>query len=100
MATTGFEIPWLQFLVGGLLFWFPGLTWTWALAPTLSWPQRLPVSLVAAFTIEPGFMMALNLLFGVPIRLDTTAYLAAALGMGGITLWLFRVRERFEPKNA
>lgn len=79
-------------LAGGLaglaLFLFPGLAWTLALAPGLGWPRALALSLVAAFTVAPAALFALNLLFDVPIRLATIAFLCVALGMAGISFHL------------
>lgn len=80
----------LQVILGGALFWFPGLTWTWALVPQLPWQHRIPLSVVAAFTIEPGALMALHLLFAVPITLATGAYLSAALGTAGLVVLVRR----------
>lgn len=81
-----------QMLLGGALFWAPGLTWAWAFLPEAPWSQRLPLSIVLAFTLTPAAMFLLNLVLGVPIRLATTAFLAVTLALLG----LLAVLRRYE----
>lgn len=77
---------WGQILVGGALFWFPGLAWSWALIGDLGPSRWVPLSIVLAFTVQPFTMLLANLLFGLPVQLGTTATLSAALGLAGLAV--------------
>lgn len=66
------------------LFLFPGFAWAFALGRDLPLASRLALGPVLAFTVAPAVTFTLNLLFDVPIRLDTIAFLSAALGMAGV----------------
>lgn len=84
---------WPQLLIGGGLFWLPGLAWAWALTRELGPALWLPISIVLAFTVQPFTMLLVNLLFGVPIQLGTTVTLSVALAMAGLAVGL---RERVQ----
>lgn len=71
-------------LLGLALFLFPGMAWSWAFAPGLPRLARVALGLVLAFTVAPALMFALNLMFDVPIRLDTIAFVSLALGLVGV----------------
>lgn len=60
------------------------------LVPRLPWHHGIPLSVVAAFTIEPAAMLALHMAFGVPITLEVTAFLAALLGTAGLVVLVLR----------
>ncbi len=77
-----------RLIIGGVLFWAPGLAWAWALARELGPTRWIPISLVLAFTVQPLTLLFLNLLFAIPITLGTTSLLASALTLAGITIGL------------
>lgn len=74
------------FAYGLALFLFPGATWAFALGRGLDLPKRIALSVVLSFTLAPMAMFVLNLIFGVPIRLSTIAFLSSALGMVGLAV--------------
>jgi predicted membrane-bound spermidine synthase len=77
--------PGLAGSLGGLaLFLFPGAAWALALAPRLGWAKGAGLATVLAFTVAPGALFLLNVLFDAPLRLDTAVFLSVALGMAGI----------------
>lgn len=71
-------------VLGLAVLLFPGYAWVAALAPRLPAAKAVPLGIVVALTVTPGAMFALNVLFSVPIRVGTLAYLAVALGMMGL----------------
>lgn len=84
-------VDWLQLVLGGLVLWAPGLTWTWALVPELDWAQFLAVSVVAALTVGPGAMYLLNVFLGFPITPTNATLLSLALASLGAA-WAIRPR--------
>lgn len=80
-------VDWLRVVLGGALFVAPGLTWTWALVGSLPWPYRVPIALVAAFTIMPGALFVLHLFLGVPLSLEVYVFAAAFFTVAGAVLW-------------
>lgn len=94
------DIDAYRLVIGGLLFWFPGLIWTWALTPNLAWAYRVPLSIVAAFTIQPATMLLLGFFLRVPVNLTTTALLSVALGLAGIILLLRRLEPLWDPERS
>jgi hypothetical protein len=87
----------LRLIFGGLLFYLPGLMWTWALTPRLAWAYRVPLSIVAAFTIQPGAMLLLNLVFFVPINIATTVYLSSALTLIALAILIRNSETPWDP---
>lgn len=57
----------VQAVLGVIVLWAPGLSWTWALTPGLDWARFLFVSVVVAFTVTPGAMLILTVFLGVPL---------------------------------
>lgn len=90
MAISGFEIPWLQVLVGGSLFLLPGITWVWALGGDLGLAQRVPLALLGAFTFAPATVYFLNLFLNVPLSLAVMTFVTAAVGLAGLAVVLRR----------
>ncbi|MBW3583321.1 MAG: hypothetical protein KY455_09515 [Euryarchaeota archaeon] len=84
----------LRFLAGTALYLLPGVVWTWALAPRLAWFQKVPLSVVVAFTVQPGVLFLLHLLFSVPLDLATNVFLAVALALLGTAVLVRRWTSR------
>lgn len=89
-AVHGFEIPWLQALLGGGLFLFPGFAWTWALGKPIPVPHRIPLAIVVAFSTTPLVLYFLSYFLHVPVNLGTMAFLAGALGLLGCAVLFTR----------
>jgi hypothetical protein len=82
-------------LLGGALFWGPGLAWAWALGHDLGWTRWVPISFVLAFTVVPTVMFFANLLAGLPITTATTAVACATTALAGLAVGLRpRVRSQ------
>lgn len=75
-------------IVGGMVFWFPGLTWAWALGRDLGWHRWVPISIVLAFTVQPLVVFFANVVTGLPVTLATTATASVAIGLAGLSLGL------------
>lgn len=90
----------VRLILGGLLFYLPGFTWTWALTPRLAWAYRAPLTIVAAFTIQPAAMLLLNLVLFVPINIATTSYLSAALALIGLVVLVHQRDSPWHPSKA
>lgn len=84
------DVDWARAIVGLIVFFAPGAAWTWALLRHLGWMRAVPVAAVLAFTIEPFAMLALNLVFGVPVNLATGTYLSVALALAGVAVGIRR----------
>lgn len=80
-----------QLVVGVLVLWAPGLAWTWALVEGLDWAKFLFVSVVVAFTVQPGIMYVGNVFFGFPVTATNTVLLALGLALLGVA-WALRPR--------
>ncbi len=89
----------IQLVLGGLLFYLPGLLWTWAFTPRLAWAYRAPLTIVAAFTIQPATMLLLNLVLFVPINIATTSYLSATLTLLGLALLVHQSDSPWHPSR-
>lgn len=84
-------------LLGGAVFWFPGLAWAWTLARDLGWRRWVPISIVLAFTVQPLVMFFANLITGLEVTTATTALASVTLGLAGLAAGLrSRVHERLE----
>jgi hypothetical protein len=81
----------VQAVLGALILWAPGLTWTWALVPGLDWAKFVFVSVIVALTIQPAAMYALNVFLGVPIAPMNYVLLSLGLALLGLG-WGLRPR--------
>ena len=73
---------------GLVLFFAPGAVWSLCLARALSWPARVAIAVLLAFTLVPALMFVLDLAFGVPLRVGTFAAVSALVTAGGLLLLL------------
>jgi len=69
----------VQLVLGGLILWAPGLTWTWTLTEDLDWAKFLFVSVIVALSVQPAAMYLLNVFLSVPIAPMNYALLSMAL---------------------
>jgi hypothetical protein len=74
----------VQAVLGALILWAPGLTWTWALVPGLDWAKFVFVSVIVALTVQPFAMYLLNVFLGVPIAPMNYALLSMAMALLGL----------------
>lgn len=88
----GFEVPWLQTLLGGILFLFPGFAWTWALGRPIPIPYRIPIGIVVAFSTTPLVLYFLSFFLHVPVNLATMAFLSVILGLLGCAAYVARLQ--------
>lgn len=80
-----------QLVVGVLVLWAPGLAWTWALVEGLDWAKFLFLSVVVAFTVQPGVMYIVHVFFGFPLTVMNTVLLSVGLALLGLA-WALRPR--------
>jgi hypothetical protein len=81
----------VQLVLGALVLWAPGLTWTWALAPELDWAKFAFASVIVAATVQPAAMYVLNVFLGVPIAPMNYVLLSLGLALLGLG-WGLRPR--------
>lgn len=79
----------VQLILGTLILWAPGITWTWALVDGLDWAKFLAVSVIVALTIQPGTVYVLNVFLGVPITAMNAALISLGLASLGLA-WALR----------
>lgn len=78
----------VRFAAGLGLFLFPGVAWATVLWPRSARAAQAALGVLLAFTIVPLVAYLLNVFFRAPLRLDTFAYLAAALGLAAVAVRL------------
>lgn len=71
----------VQVVLGALVLWAPGVSWTWALAPGLDWAKFLFASVIVALTVQPAAMYLLNVFLGVPIAPMNVVLLSLGLAL-------------------
>lgn len=83
----------VQVVLGALVLWAPGLTFTWAFAPGLDWAKFLAASVIVALTVQPATIYLLNVFFSVPISPMNVILLSLALAAFGLAMGM---RPRLE----
>lgn len=81
----------VQLVLGLLVLWAPGVSWTWALAPGLDWAKFLFTSVVVALTVQPAAMFLLNVFLSVPIAPMNVVLLSLGLALLALA-WGLRPR--------